>query len=90
MQEVKHKINYNPAEVRFTKVLTKYSTEYNNSLFIQVLSQELMMEKKDIIVFFLEIQNKLDDEEVLELFEQYDISKLDVNRIFRYISVYFS
>ena len=49
-----------------------------------------MMEKKDIIVFFLEIQNKLDDEEVLELFEQYDISKLDVNRIFRYISVYFS
>ncbi len=90
MKKVKHKINYNPAEVRFTKVLTKYSTEYNNSLFIQVLSQELMMEKKDIIVFFLEIQNKLDDEEVLELFEQYNISKLDVNRIFRYISVYFS
>ena len=28
-------------EIRFTKVLTKYSTEYNNSLFIQDLSQKL-------------------------------------------------
>ena len=46
MKEVKHKINFNPNEVRFTKVLTKYSTEYNNSLFIQTLSQELMIEKK--------------------------------------------
>ena len=33
-------------EVRFTKVLTKYSTEYNNSLFIQDLSQKLCMDKK--------------------------------------------
>ena len=31
------KQKYNPTEVRFTKVLTKYSTEYNNSLFIQKL-----------------------------------------------------
>ena len=31
------KIKFNPTEVRFTKVLTKYSTEYNNSIFIQNL-----------------------------------------------------
>ena len=29
----------NTGEIRFTKVLTKYSTEYNNSLFIQKLCQ---------------------------------------------------
>jgi hypothetical protein len=44
---------YNPSEVRFTKVLTKYSTEYNNSLFIQNLCQVLGMDKKDIFSFFL-------------------------------------
>ena len=29
-----NKNQYKPEEVRFTKVLTKYSTEYNNILFI--------------------------------------------------------
>ena len=28
-------------DIRFTKVLTKYSTEYNNSLFLQDLSKFL-------------------------------------------------
>ena len=32
--EFKKKQNFNPSEVRFTKVLTKYSTEYNNSIFM--------------------------------------------------------
>ena len=41
-------------EVRFTKVLTKYSTEYNNSLFVQSLSQKLGMDKKDLFAFFAE------------------------------------
>ena len=35
---------YNPSELRFTKVLTKYSTEYNNMIFIQLLCQELNMD----------------------------------------------
>ena len=33
-------------EPRFTKVLTKYSTEYNNYIFIQNLCQQLSMDKK--------------------------------------------
>ena len=45
---------FDPAEVRFTKVLTKYSTEYNNSLFIQNLCQQLGLDKKDTFSFFLE------------------------------------
>jgi len=51
----KKKPKYNPQEVRFTKVLTKYSTEYNNSLFIQNLCQKLNMDKKDIFSFFIDL-----------------------------------
>jgi DNA polymerase III delta prime subunit len=75
-------------EVRFTKVLTKYSTEYNNSLFIQNLTQQLGMDKKDLYAFFLYIKNKYDDNEALLLFENYDINKLEINRIYRYIDKY--
>jgi DNA polymerase III delta prime subunit len=81
-------IKYNPTEVRFTKVLTKYSTEYNNSLFIQNLCQQLGMDKKDLFTFFLHVKNKYTDIEILTLFENYEISKLDINRIYRYIEKY--
>jgi len=79
----KKKRKFNPTEVRFTKVLTKYSTEYNNSLFIQNLCQQLGMEKKDMFSFFL--NNRDQENKILDLFENYEITKLDVNRIYRYI-----
>ena len=82
------KPKYNPAEVRFTKVLTKYSTEYNNSLFIQNLCQQLGMDKKDTFSFFLQLRNNYSDEEIYNMFESYDISKLDINRIYRYLDKY--
>jgi replication factor C subunit 1 len=81
-------IKYNPVEVRFTKVLTKYSTEYNNSLFIQNLCQQLGMDKKDLFTFFLDMKNKYTDLEIISLFENYEISKLDINRMYRYIEKY--
>jgi DNA polymerase III delta prime subunit len=76
------------SEIRFTKVLTKYSTEYNNSLFIQKLCQKLGMDKKDLFGFFIELKNKYDDNEILDLFENYEITKLDINRIYRYLEKY--
>jgi len=79
---------YNPSEVRFTKVLTKYSTEFNNATFIQNLCQQLGMDKKDMLSFFLHSKNNFSDSEFLALFENYEISKLDINRIYRYISKY--
>ena len=84
------KQKFNPAEVRFTKVLTKYSTEYNNSIFIQNLCQQLGMDKKDMYAFFLDIKNKypVGDTEILQLFENYEITKLDINRIYRYLDKY--
>jgi DNA polymerase III delta prime subunit len=82
-------IKYNPTEVRFTKVLTKYSTEYNNSIFIQKLCQKLGMDKKDLFGYFIELKNNYnDDNKILSLFENYDISKLDINRIYRYLEKY--
>ena len=85
----KKKPKYNPTEVRFTKVLTKYSTEYNNFIFIQDLCQQLGIDKKDLFAFFINLRSKLlDDNELLLLFENYEISKLDINRIYRYIDKY--
>jgi len=75
-------------DIRFTKVLTKYSTEYNNSLFIQKLCQKLGMDKKDLFGFFMEIKNKNDDSQIVDLLENYEINKLDINRIYRYIEKY--
>ena len=75
-------------DIRFTKVLTKYSTEYNNILFIQRLCQTLGMDKYDLIVFFVYIKDKLDDKMMADFHEDYDITKLDINRIYRFIDKY--
>jgi len=82
------KQKYNATEVRFTKVLTKYSTEYNNSIFIQKLCQKLGMDKKDLFGFFIDLKNNSDDNEIVNLLENYEIGKLDINRIYRYIEKY--
>mgnify|MGYP001475398703 CR=1 FL=1 len=76
------------SETRFTKVLTKYSTEYNNCIFIQNLCQNLNMDKKDVFSYFLHLRNKYEDEEVYNMLADYEITKLDVNRIYRYLDKY--
>jgi len=76
-------------DIRFTKVLTKYSTEYNNSIFVQSLCSQLGMDKKDVLCFFLYLKTMYEeDTQILELLEQYDITKLDINRIYRYLDKY--
>lgn len=75
-------------DIRFTKVLTKYSTEYNNSIFIQKLCQRLSMDKKDLFGFFMNLKSKYDDNEIINMLDNYEITKLDINRIFRYIEKY--
>lgn len=84
-------------DVRFTKVLTKYSTEYNNTEFIYDMCQKLDMDKKDMFAFFQEMRlyyntHNIDitnDTNVLNQldthFENYDINKLDIKRIYRFL-----
>jgi hypothetical protein len=81
---------YNPSEVRFTKVLTKYSTEYNNMLFIQNLCNQLNMDKKDMFSFFINLRINYTIDEIYDIFdnENYNIGKLDINRIYRYLDSY--
>jgi len=84
----KKKRKFNVADVRFTKVLTKFSTEYNNTLFIQNLCQQLAMDKKDVFAFFLDLKSKYNENELIVYLENYEITKLDINRIYRYITKY--
>ena len=47
------------------------------------------MDKKDLFGYFIELKNNYnDDNKILSLFENYDISKLDINRIYRYLEKY--
>lgn len=78
-------------DIRFTKVLTKYSTEYNNLLFIYHLCQELDMDKKDVIALFQELRLFYGENwnehmaEIEQIFENTNIDKLDIKRIYRYL-----
>lgn len=85
---------FHPPEVRFTKVLTKYSTEYNNSLFVFNLCQDLDLDRKDAIAFFQEMRlyygadivsriDQIPDTDVL--FDDNCVSKLDIKRMYRYL-----
>lgn len=81
---------FNPTEVRFTKVLTKYSTEYNNQLFIYNLCQELDMDKKDMFALFHELRIDYGhypdfQNEIEKLFIETNISRLDIKRLYRYL-----
>ena len=82
-------------EVRFTKVLTKYSTEYNNQVFLFNLCIALQMDKKDMLAFFQELRivygkdmltNTDKFQEVFGIMEKCNnVSKLDIKRIYRYL-----
>lgn len=78
--------------VRFTKVLTKYSTEYNNSVFIQEMCQKFNMDHKDLLCYFhnlRETSNSIQD--IVEMFEKkHLINKLETVRMYRYIDSCFT
>ena len=87
-----NKGHFQPDEVRFTKVLTKYSTEYNNQLFLYNMSQELDMDKKDVVAFFQELRLFLGGscstaiyEHLDGLFQSTEINRLDIKRMYRFL-----
>lgn len=73
-------------EVRFTKVLTKYSTEYNNNGFLQKLCSELSMDKADLFVHLQLLAQTHTDMQIAAMYAHTSITLLDVQRIYRYIS----
>lgn len=87
-----NKPTYSSNNVRFTKVLTKYSTEYNNSVFIQEMCQQFNMDHKDLLCYFQnlrETSNSIQD--IVEMFEKkHLINKLETVRMYRYIDSCFT
>ena len=73
-----------PNDIRFTKVLTKYSTEYNNSTFLQNLCQKLNIDLSDLKLLFTKFKNNYTKEEIYNKLEQYDITNLEINRVIRF------
>jgi len=74
-----------PKEIRFTKILTKYSTEYNNTLFLQELVKKCDMEVGDIISLFYSQRKEFRKKGLLSFVEDKQVTELDVARLFRYI-----
>lgn len=74
-------------DVRFTKVLTKYSTEFNNYSFFQNLANFMLIDKKDLLFCFH--QAKKDSEFEKKMILDYDIKDLDVSRVYRYMNNYY-
>lgn len=85
-------IDYCPSDVRFTKTLTKYITEYNNNTFILSLCQKLNIDKKDMLLLFYNIRNAIPNmTDIYTVFNNnsnYDISKLNINRLYKYLDMY--
>ena len=72
------------SDVRFTKILTKYSTEYNNYVFIKEFCQNMLIDKNDLFSYFMKNRNtKLDD--LIASLEKYDVCVLNINRLFKFL-----
>jgi hypothetical protein len=76
-----HKIS----DIRFTKVLTKYSTEYNNIGFIQRICKELNMDKKDMFSYMQQLRKIDNINTIAQQIDHTDITLLDIQRIFRFM-----
>ena len=76
-----------PSIIRFTKILTKYSSEYNNYTFFQNICTNLHMNKKNIFLLFLMFQSLTEKQktDMYDYFEQNNVFHLDINRMIKYI-----
>uniref|UniRef100_A0A6C0HRZ9 AAA+ ATPase domain-containing protein n=1 Tax=viral metagenome TaxID=1070528 RepID=A0A6C0HRZ9_9ZZZZ len=71
-------------DVRFTKILTKYSTEYNNYIFLKEFCQNMLIDKNDLFSYFLKNKN-VKIETLITTLEKYDVCSLNINRIFKFL-----
>jgi hypothetical protein len=46
------------------------------------------MDQKDLFAFFLTLKKQYSEDEIPKILEMYEITKLDVNRIYRYLDKY--
>jgi hypothetical protein len=70
-------------DIKFTKILTKYSSEYSNVKFINKLCMKFNIDIDDLFLFSNILYNDYDDETKIE--ELYDIKALELKRIYKYL-----
>ena len=74
--------------ILFTKILTKYSSEYNNYIFLYNLMQTFLLEKKDLFSLFIEKFDKYNNDinEIYYNYNNYNITKLEIQRLYKFIN----
>lgn len=74
--------------ILFTKILTKYSSEYNNYIFLYNLMQTFLIEKKDLFFLFIENFDKYNNDinEIYYNYNNYNITKLEIQRLYKFIN----
>ena len=72
-------------DIIFTKILTKYSNEFNNITFINNIYMKLLIEKKDIFAFLYFIYTNNNVELYNKINIIYNISENDVIRLVKLI-----
>ena len=70
----------------FTKILTKYSSEYNNYQFFMSIYQLLNINKREIIILFYNLYQKYNLNISKDILNYYNINKLIYNRMIKYIN----
>ena len=69
----------------FTKILTKYSSEYNNYIFLYNLLQKLLIDKKDLLYLFILTLSEYNIEDIEKSPLYNYISKLEFLRFHKFI-----
>tara|TARA_Y100000741_G_scaffold358687_1_gene338223 strand:- start:1718 stop:2755 length:1038 start_codon:yes stop_codon:yes gene_type:complete len=73
--------------IRFTKVLTKYSSEYSNRNFINELCQKFNMDRNDLYLFFNAIRHNKTEEEIYKYFEETELKYLETKRVYKFLDI---
>ena len=73
------------SNIRFTKILTKYSSEYSNRNFINELCQKFNMDRNDLYLFFNTLINNRTHEEIYKYFEDFEIKQLETRRFYKFL-----
>lgn len=84
LQKIK---NIKPSDIRFTKVLTKYSSEYNNYLFLQSMCERFNLDRNDLLSFITcAIYKHNNITCLIQELSNYKISPIEIKRLYKFIN----
>lgn len=92
-RETSNLYKFPESTIRFTKVLTKYTNEFNNFVFFQIIGNKLCLDLKDIASFFIQLKHhhpftQTNDNADMNPLESDNISCTDIKRVYKYLIKY--